>query len=77
MLNSPIKTLYCAYVRSNLEYGAIVWDPYTSCGSDQIERVQRKFLKYATYTLCSRCEHLLSCYHFRAVRIRGHCRRPR
>jgi len=48
-LNTPIKTLYCAYVRFFLKYGAIVWDPSTSYGRDQIERVQRKFLKYATF----------------------------
>ncbi|KAL4090397.1 hypothetical protein QTP88_025246 [Uroleucon formosanum] len=50
-LTSPIKTLCCDYVRSNLEYGAVVWDPSTSCGKDQIERVQRKFLNYATFIL--------------------------
>jgi hypothetical protein len=54
-----IKTLRYACVRSVLEYGAIVWDPlivilstYTTyCGRDQTERVQRKFLKYAEFTL--------------------------
>ncbi|XP_008182540.1 uncharacterized protein LOC103309289 [Acyrthosiphon pisum] len=50
-LTSPIKTLYCAYVRFILEYGAVVWDPSTSCGKDQIERVQRKFLNYAAFIL--------------------------
>jgi len=34
-----------------LEYGAIVWDPYTCCGSDQIERVQSNFLKHAAFIL--------------------------
>uniref|UniRef100_A0A2S2P984 RNA-directed DNA polymerase n=1 Tax=Schizaphis graminum TaxID=13262 RepID=A0A2S2P984_SCHGA len=50
-LTSSIKTLYCAYVRSILEYGAVVWDPSTSCGKDQIERVQRKFLNYVAFIL--------------------------
>jgi len=50
-LTSPIKTLYCAYVRSILEYGAVVWDPSTSCGKDQIERVQRKFINYSAFIL--------------------------
>jgi len=50
-LLSPIKTLYCAYVSSILENGAIIWDPFTSYGSDQIERVQRKFLNYDAFIL--------------------------
>ncbi|KAL4148808.1 hypothetical protein QTP88_002960 [Uroleucon formosanum] len=49
-LVTPIKTLYCAFVRSILEYG-VVWDPYTACDRNQIERVQRKFLNYAAFTL--------------------------
>ena len=32
-----------------MEYGAVVWDPYTAC--NKIERVQRKFLNYTTFTL--------------------------
>jgi len=39
-LLSPIKNVYYAYVRSILENGAIVWDPLTCCGRDQIEIVQ-------------------------------------
>lgn len=50
-LVTPIKTLYCAFVRSILEYGAVVWDPYTACDRNRIERVQRKFLNYAAFTL--------------------------
>jgi len=50
-LTSPIKTLYCAYVRSILEYGAVVLDPPASSGKDQIERIQRKFLNYAAFIL--------------------------
>jgi len=34
-----------------LEYGAVTWGPSTSCGKGQIERVQRKFLNYAAFTL--------------------------
>ncbi|XP_008185952.1 uncharacterized protein LOC103310213 [Acyrthosiphon pisum] len=43
--------LYCAFVRSILEYGVVVWDPYTAYDRNQIERVQRKFLNYAAFTL--------------------------
>lgn len=42
-LVSSIKSLYCAFVRSIFKYVAIVWNPFTSCGRNQIERVQYKF----------------------------------
>jgi hypothetical protein len=38
-------------MRSILEYGAIMWDPSISCGRNQIERVQRKFLNFTSYAL--------------------------
>jgi hypothetical protein len=44
-LFSSLKTLYCSFVRSVLEYGVIIWDPITFDGSIQLERVQRKCLK--------------------------------
>ncbi|KAG6444118.1 hypothetical protein O3G_MSEX003195 [Manduca sexta] len=39
-------TLYKAYVRSRLEYNALVWDPYQSIYSLGIERIQKKFARY-------------------------------
>ena len=41
-----VKTLYCAYVRSHLEYAAIAWNPYYEVYKTELERVQRRFLKY-------------------------------
>lgn len=41
-----VKSLYYAYVRSKLEYCAIVWSPFYAIHKLAIERVQRKFLKY-------------------------------
>lgn len=38
--------LYNAYVRSKLEYNAIVWDPHEELYSLMIEKVQRKFARY-------------------------------
>ncbi|XP_071158235.1 uncharacterized protein [Mytilus edulis] len=35
------KTAYISLVRSTMEYGAIVWDPYTSNNINQLERIQR------------------------------------
>lgn len=43
---STLKCLYNALVRSRLEYGSQVWSPIYSGASQQIERVQRSFLKF-------------------------------
>ena len=42
-------TLYNHLIRSNLEYCAIVWSPTTACCINDIERVQRKFIKFLRY----------------------------
>ncbi|XP_048002407.1 uncharacterized protein LOC125238950 [Leguminivora glycinivorella] len=39
----PSLALYYAYVRSRLEYGAMVWDPHEAKYTLMLERVQRKF----------------------------------
>ena len=46
-----LKYLYCAFLRLILEYRVIIWDPSTSCGMNQVESIQRKFLNLAAYTL--------------------------
>lgn len=43
---STIMTLYNAFVRSKLEYAAIIWDPLVENRRNQIERVQKKFIRY-------------------------------
>lgn len=40
------KTLYCAFVRSILEYASVVWDPYYAVGCKRVEGVQRRFLRF-------------------------------
>jgi hypothetical protein len=50
-LISPLKALFCALVRSILEYGVVIWDPSTANGMNQLERVQRKFLSFAAMVL--------------------------
>jgi hypothetical protein len=42
-----IKTLYVSLVRPKLEYASCVWRPFYGAQIDRIERVQRKFVKYA------------------------------
>jgi len=54
-LQTPLKTLYCSLVRPILEYGIILWDLSTASASNMIERVQRKFLRYAAFKLNIPC----------------------
>lgn len=44
---SILKTLYCSLVRPHLEYCSLVWSPYSVDGVERIERVQRKYTKFA------------------------------
>lgn len=54
-LVSSLKTLFCALVRPILEYGSVLWDPHTVDNARQIERVQRRFLRYASHFLKIPC----------------------
>lgn len=47
------KTLYCSLVRSILEYGSVVWNPYHEVHSKRIESIQKKFLLFALNYLFS------------------------
>ena len=40
------KTAYIALVRSTLEYGATVWDPYLEKEIYQLEKIQRKAVRF-------------------------------
>lgn len=42
-----LRTLYCSLVRSILEYAAPVWSPYYVAHILTIERVQKKFVRFA------------------------------
>ncbi|GBO17437.1 hypothetical protein AVEN_182173-1 [Araneus ventricosus] len=44
-----LKVLYCAHVRSNLEYYSIIWDPNYRNKIEFIERIQNNFLRYLLY----------------------------
>ena len=41
-----LKTLYCTLVRLQVEYGSVVWSPYTSRNIDKLERIQRRGTKF-------------------------------
>ena len=42
---STLRTLYCTLVRSQLEYGSVVWSPFTARNITKLERVQRHTTK--------------------------------
>lgn len=42
-----LKALYCALVRSTLEYCSAVWSPYYENSAVRIESVQRRFIRFA------------------------------
>lgn len=42
-----LKSVYCAHVRSHLEYASVVWFPYHNTLVDRIESIQKKFVVYA------------------------------
>lgn len=46
-----LVTLYTSLVRSILEYGSLLWSPYTQKDIQRIERVQNRFLVFAGYVL--------------------------
>ena len=45
-----LRTLYCALVRSNVEYCSVVWSPYTKKNIEKLERVQRRATKWILKT---------------------------
>jgi len=50
-----LKIVYRALVRPILEYGCVVWDPRSANNSKQQERVQNRFLRFASYLLKIPC----------------------
>ena len=46
-----LRSLYCALVRSILEFAVVVWCPYQSTWINRLESIQRKFVRYALRNL--------------------------
>lgn len=62
-----LKLLYTSFVRSKLEYGALIWNPFSNIHIARIERIQRRFIYFALPHInlinpllpyISRCQHL-------------------
>lgn len=49
---NAMKMLYYAFVRSKLEYASLIWYPLYTYQTLQLERVQKRFLKYMTFKIC-------------------------
>jgi hypothetical protein len=47
--------LYYSLFRPIIEYDAIVWDPHTIDNAYQIEKMQRRFLRFTSYFLNINC----------------------
>ena len=45
-----LTTLYCALVRSSLEYYSLVWSPYTKKNVEKLGKVQRRATKFILKT---------------------------
>ena len=50
------KTAYISLVRSTMEYGGIVWDPYTETNINKLERIQKQAARFITGDYKSREE---------------------
>ena len=50
-LAKSLKYLYCILFRPILENGPVTWDPYTVSDSNQLERVQERFLRFSRFVL--------------------------
>jgi len=55
-LGLSYKVLYCALVRLIVEYSAVILDPHDFNDSLRLVRVQRKFMRYASFRLNIPCE---------------------
>lgn len=46
---NTLKMLFATFVRSKLEYGSVVWNPYYAVHSHAIEQIQRRYLKFMVF----------------------------
>lgn len=44
-----LKVLYCAYVRSSLEYASQIWNPRYKDYVTRLEKIQKKFIRFLRF----------------------------
>ncbi|CAF4810104.1 unnamed protein product [Pieris macdunnoughi] len=60
-----LKTLYFAYVKSNVEYASQVWNPQYAVYNNRIELIQKKFIRHLQYKdKTFLADYLTRCNHF-------------
>ena len=69
--NDPytLKTIYCSFVRSILDYCCVIWNPSYNIHISRIESIQKKFVKYALRKLNWNPENALPPYEDRCKLI--------
>jgi hypothetical protein len=50
-----LRTLYCSLVRSNIEYGSILWNPSQSGHINSLNKIQSNFLRYLSNKFAIHC----------------------
>lgn len=66
---AALRSIYCAHVRSHLEFASVVWSPHYRSYCDRIESIQKKFIIYALRNLVVRNNFALPPYLERCVRL--------
>lgn len=67
---SALKSVYCAHVRSHLEYASIVWNPHSAVHNSRIESIQKQFVIYALRHLRLRADnYVLPSYNLRCKMV--------
>ena len=64
-----LRSVYCAFVRSTLEFASIVWNPYYDIHCKRIESIQKQFMLYALRKLGWRNRLELPSYRSRCLLI--------
>lgn len=60
-----LKSLYCALVRSVVEFAVVVWCPYQTTWISRIESIQKKFVRFALRNLPWQNDQRMTPYHDR------------